>query len=70
MDLKNGNITIAELLAYPPAKELLMKEFPGMLHHPMMHMAGRITLNTAIRLAGDALPMQKRKEIIAKLRAL
>lgn len=70
MDLRNGNITIAEILAYPPAKAILMREFPAMMNHPMLHMAGRFTLNTAISMAGDALPMQKRKEILEKLKAL
>lgn len=70
MNLRDGNITIAELLNYPPAKALLMQEFPAMMHHPMLHMAGRFTLNRAISMAGDALPMTKRKEILAKLKAL
>lgn len=70
MDLKNGNITIGELLNNPSAKALLAQEFPGMMRHPMMHMAGKITLNTAVGLAGDALPVAKRKEIIAKLKEI
>lgn len=70
MDLRNGNITIGELLSCPPAKAMLMKEFPAMMNHPMLHMAGRFTLNAAISMAGDALPMQKRKEIIEKLKTL
>lgn len=70
MDLRNGAITVGELLAYPPAKDLLLREFPAMAHHPMVHMAGRIPLTTAVQWAGDALPMQRQKEMWAKLEKL
>lgn len=70
MNLKNGNITIGELLAYPPARKLLEREFPQMVHHPMAHMAGRITLNRGIAMMGEALPAAKRREIWSKLEAL
>lgn len=70
MDLRNGMITIAEVLAYPPAKALFMREFPAMANHPMLHRAGKITLNTAIALAGDALPPARRRALLETLMAL
>ncbi|MEG1874592.1 MAG: hypothetical protein RR022_02700 [Angelakisella sp.] len=70
MNLKDGMITIGEILAYPPARELLLREFPALARHPMLHMAGRITLNTAIAMAGDALSAAKKREILDKLRAV
>ncbi|MEG2073495.1 MAG: hypothetical protein RRY54_01885 [Angelakisella sp.] len=70
MNLKNGTITIGEILNYSPARALLAKEFPKLMHHPMLHMAGRITLNKAIAMAGDALPAAKRRELLAKLEEL
>lgn len=70
MNLQNGQITIAQLLEYPPAQELLAREFPQLARHPMLHRAGRITLNTAIVLAGDALPAQRRHKLIAQLESL
>lgn len=70
MDLRDGKITIAEILAYPPAKALLVREFPRLANHPMLHRAGKITLNTAIALAGDALPEAQRRQIIARLQGI
>ena len=67
MDLKNGNITIGELLAYPPAKAILSREFPLMIHHPLAGRAKGMTLNMAIRLAGDALPRQKGEAVLEQL---
>ena len=68
MELKKGTITIGELLDYPPAKAILAREFPLMVHHPLAGRARGMTLNTAIRLAGEALPARKREAVLAQLR--
>ena len=67
MDLRGGNITVAELLKNPRAKAILFQEFPMLKNHPMAHLAHRITVNRAIALAGQALPAQRREEILRKL---
>lgn len=68
--MRDGQITIGEILDYPPAKALLFKEYPAMANHPMLHRAGKINLNTAIALAGDALPPQKRATLLEVLMRL
>lgn len=70
MDLNNGNITIGQLLAYPPARALLTHQFPKLVHHPMARLAQGMTLNQAIKMAGDALPELQKQAILAKLKTL
>ncbi len=70
MNIKNGNITIKEILDYPPAYEYICNAFPLIKNHPMLHRANKITLNTALMFMGDAVPQAKKNEIIAKLREL
>ena len=70
MNLRNGAITIGELLAYPPARALLASQFPKLINHPMAALAQRMTLNQAIQMAGDALPELQKQAILAKLKTL
>lgn len=70
MDLRNGNITVAEVLSYPPARNFLASKYPALVHHPMLRMAGRFTLNQALAYAGDALRPNERQMLIEKLSSL
>ena len=51
MNLRNGNITVGELLANPKVWELLQREAAGLANYPMLRMASGMTLNQLERLA-------------------
>lgn len=70
MNLRNGDITIGELLRYKPAYNYLLSEYPMLRQHPMLHRADKITLNIAMRFMGDAIPTVKRRELLEKLQQL
>ena len=36
MNLKNGQITVGEVLSNPNARALLQREYPALLNHPML----------------------------------
>ncbi len=70
MNLRNGNITVAEILSHKPAREYLMSVYPMLTRHPMLHKAHRLSLNTVLRYVGDALSVADRKKLIEKLAEL
>ena len=70
MDLRNGDITIAELLKYKPAKDYLLSIYPTLMRHPMLHKAHKLRLNTALMFVGDAITNEEREKILSKLREL
>ena len=45
MNLKNGQITVGEVLSNPNARALLQREYPALINHPMLGMARGMTLN-------------------------
>ena len=70
MNLRNGNITIKEILDYKPAYDFLIKEIPFIKNHPMLHRANKITLNMALMFAGDAVSQQKKQQMLDTLKKL
>lgn len=70
MELRNGKITVKEILANPEAKALLMKEFPHLINHPMMRMARNMSLKKLLRYAEDVVPKEKLRRIVAELEKL
>ena len=51
MNLKNGQITVGEVLSNPNARALLQREYPALLNHPMLGMARGMTLNQVLVMA-------------------
>ena len=70
MNLRNGNITIKEILDYKPANDFLTAQYPFIKNHPMLHRANKITVNMALMFAGDAITKQQKDQIIDKLKSL
>ena len=70
MNLRNGSITVREILAYKPAYDYLMKELPFLKNHPMLHRADKITLNMAIMFAGDAVSKTAKQQMLDTLKKL
>ncbi len=70
MNLRNGEISIAEILRYPPAREYLLSIYPMLLRHPMIHKAHKLKLKTALVFIGDAISDNKKQEILATLSKL
>lgn len=70
MDLRNNQITVAQVLANPEARALLEREFPGLLRHPLLQRAGNMTLAQVLRLASGMIPAQKIQSLLSELQAL
>lgn len=45
MDLRQGKITLGEILRHPQARELLTRELPQFARSPLLGLAGGMTLN-------------------------
>jgi hypothetical protein len=71
MDLKNGAITVKEILSNPAAVELAKKYIPGVLDNKLLlTMAKSWTLNQVLSKAGskvDAATQAKLREELEKL---
>ena len=48
MDLHNNQITLGEILSYPPAREVLKQELPGLYGSPLMGMARGMSLQLSL----------------------
>ena len=70
MDLKNGRITVGELLANPAARQIFNREFPNILRHPMLGLAKNFTLNKVINLAKGHVPQKKIEQILMELKRI
>lgn len=68
MDLKNGRVTVGDLLDHPGAKAVLQKRFPMLMKHPMMGAARTITLEQILAVAREFVPQKKIDEALADLR--
>ena len=68
MDLKNGRLTVGDLLDHPGAKAVLQKRFPMLMKHPMMGAARTITLEQILAVAREFVPQKKIDEALADLR--
>ena len=68
MDLKNGKVTVGELLDHPGARAVLQKRFPMLMKHPMMGAARTITLEQILAVAREFVPQKKIDEALADLR--
>lgn len=68
MDLKNGKVTVGELMDHPGARAVLQKRFPMLMKHPMMGAARTITLEQILSVAREFVPQKKIDEALADLR--
>lgn len=70
MNLRNGQISVREVLHNPRARQILQKEIPGVLNHPMIGLAQGMSLNTVIGIAAKRIPKMKINSIISQLKSL
>ena len=68
MDLKNGKVTVGELMDHPGARAVLQKRFPMLMKHPMMGAARTITLEQILAVAREFAPQKKIDEALNDLR--
>ena len=70
MDLRNGEITIGELLQNQDAVQILNQEFPGILNNPMMRAAHGMQLRQVIDHIKKRVPQEKISRLLRRLREL
>lgn len=70
MDLRQGNITLREILRHPQARELLSRELPQFARSPLLGLAGGMTLNQILVHTKGRVPQDKVSELVAQLKAL
>jgi hypothetical protein len=71
MDLKNGAITVKEILSNPAAVELVKKYLPGVLDNKLLvTMAKSWTLNQILSKAGDKVDADTKAKLQKELEAL
>ena len=70
MDLRNGRITIGELLSDPAARQVLARRFPQLLGRPIVAASGAMTLDQAIKLGSAYIPAKALQEALEELKRL
>ena len=68
MDLKQGNITLGELLDDPRSHAVLQRRFPSALRHPLAGAARTVTLEQLLAVVSAWLPRRKLDEALEELR--
>ena len=67
MNLKNGQITVGEVLSNPNARALLQREYLALLNHPMLGMARGMTLNQVLGMARGKVSQQQVNRLFEQL---
>lgn len=67
MNLKNGQITVGEVLSNPNARALLRREYPALFNHPMLGMARGMTLNQVLGMARGKVSQQQVNRLFEQL---
>lgn len=67
MNLKNGQITVGEVLSNPNARALLQREYPALINHPMLGMARGMTLNQVLGMAHGKVSQQQVNRLFEQL---
>ncbi len=70
MNLRNGQITLRELLSNPKAYQVLQRESPIPLTHPLVKRAGNMTLNQLLGLAKGRVSQGQVSRILDELKRL
>ena len=67
MNLKNGQITVGEVLSNPNARALLQRESPALFNHPMVGMARGMTRNQVLGMARGKVSQQQVNRLFEQL---
>jgi len=71
MKLRNGEITIREILMNPEAKKIMQKELPQYMNNPMlMTMAQNMSLRQVVGYSRGKVPKEKIDSLLEQLKAL
>ena len=70
MDLKNYQIPVKALLRDPRAAAVLEENFPDLLRHPMLRMAGNMPLWKVVNLSRGIIPEEKMNHVLRELEQL
>ena len=70
MDLRNGRVTIGEILANPKARAMVQRAYPKVLASPMAMRFRNMPLGTALQYAGRFVPRDRLDWGVAQLREL
>lgn len=70
MDLRQGKITLGEILRHPQARELLTRELPQFARSPLLGLAGGMTLNQILIHAKGRVPPEQIKRLLSQLEEL
>lgn len=70
MDLKQGRITVGELLDNPRSRAVFQRRFGKWMKHPMVAASRSLTLNQLTEMAGAVLPRKTVQETLEELRRL
>lgn len=67
MNLRNGQITIGEILANPKARAVIEQELPMLIHNPLLNNAHALTLAYVKNMGRNYIPLEQMNRIIRKL---
>ncbi len=70
MNLKNGQITVAEICRDPRAYALLNQEFPQVVQSPLFRLAGGMTLSQVLSFVKGSVAQDKIDSLLAQLEAM
>ena len=70
MDLRNNQITLGELLDYPPAKKILARRFPLVINRPIVANSRPMTRERVIKLGSAYVPKKVIQETLQELQKL
>ncbi len=70
MDLRNGQITIGEVLDHPGARAMLNKKFPLVFKKQFSSAAKTVTLEQLLALVGGYLPQRMVADTLRELERL
>ncbi|MCI9195431.1 MAG: hypothetical protein HFF14_07675 [Angelakisella sp.] len=70
MDLRNGAISLGEIVRDPKARALVDREFPGILNHPFARRFLGMSLSKALGMARGRVPEDSIQRLLAELREL
>lgn len=70
MDLRDGKITVGELLRNPRVHALAMREFPALRSPLAQRMVWNMTLNQLLELNGGRVPQARVAHLLRRLKEL
>lgn len=70
MDMRQGKITVGEMLDYPGCRELLRRRFPFVFKKNFNAVAKSVTLEQLLALVGGFLPQRVLQETLRELEKL